>query len=119
MGLIKKTKKNQMNKKEVFVHKWQHTVPFIRVHTAYDAVLDEETDVVMDVEIGIDPTHQYGGWYETYDIESGGDRFYAGGVLEISYDGDGKASLDGYDGCFELPDYIVSKLVESGVTDNL
>ena len=52
------------------------------MQTAYDVVLDEETNVVMDVQIGIDPTSTYGGWYETYDVESAGGRFHAEGVLE-------------------------------------
>ena len=104
---------------EKFTHKWQHTLPVVRMQTAYDVVIDEETDVVMDVQIGIDPTSTYGGWYETYDVESAGGRFYAEGVLEVSWDDDGKATLNGYDGCFELPDYIVAMLVEKGVKDNL
>ena len=105
---------------EKFTHKWQHTLPVVRMQTAYDVVIDEETNVVMDVQIGIDPTSTYGGWYETYDVESGGGRFHAEGVLEITWDSEtGQPWLNGYDGCFELPDYIVAMLVEKGVKDNL
>ena len=55
-----------------------------------------------------------------YDEETGGGDYYAGGVLEITWDAEtGQPWLNGYDGCFELPDYIVAKLVENGVKDNL
>ena len=49
-----------------------------------------------------------------HDEESGGEDFYAEGVLEF----DGKR-LTGYDGVFELPDEIVNKIVELGYIDDL
>ena len=88
------------------------------MRTAYDVDVDAAKDVKMDTEVCIDPDHGYGGWYETYDLETGGDRFYAGGVLEVNFDGD-KATLTGYDGCFELPDYITKALEEKGVIIDL
>ena len=108
-----------MMKEKKLVIDWKETLPYVSMKTAYDSVLREDTDVVMSVQIGIDPDHTYGGWYETYDEETGGGDYYAGGVLEITWDDSGNASLDGYDGCFELPDYIVKKLVDNGVKDNL
>jgi len=109
-----------MNKSKQLVVEWKETLPYVSMKTAYDSVLRENNDVVMSVQIGIDPDHTYGGWYETYDEETGGDDFYAGGVLEIAWDAEtGQPSLDGYDGCFELPDYIVKKLIDNGVKDNL
>jgi len=107
-----------MIKEKTLAIKWKETLPVVRMQTAYDTVLREDKDVVMSVEICIDPNHTYGGWYETYDEETGGD-YHAEGVLEVTWDAQGQASLDGYDGCFELPDYIVNKLVENGVKDNL
>jgi hypothetical protein len=109
-----------MMKEEQLVIDWKETLPYVSMQTAYDSVLREDTDVVMSVQIGIDPDHTYGGWYETYDEETGGGDYYAGGVLEITWDAEtGQPWLNGYDGCFELPDYIVRKLVENGVKDNL
>jgi hypothetical protein len=79
--------------------------------------------VEMDTSIEIDPRHQYGGWYETYDVETGGDRFYAAGVLETldTSDGEGNeaVALVGYDGCFELPEYIIEALEKKGVIIDL
>ena len=89
------------------------------MRTAYDVDVDAAKDVDMDTEVCIDPDHSYGGWYETYDLESGGDRFYAEGVLETAHDDDGSVRLVGYDGCFELPDYILKALKDKGVIIDL
>jgi len=94
------------------------TLPHVAMTTAYDVDKDRATNVEMDTSIGIDPNHQYGGWYETYDVETGGDRFYAGGVLEVYFGEDGPR-LTGYDGCFELPDFITDALEEKGVIIDL
>ena len=106
-----------------FTHKFKTTLPHVAMTTAYDVDKDRATNVVMDTTIGIDPRHQYGGWYETYDVETGGGRFYAGGILETldTSDGDGNTgvALVGYDGCFELPDYIIKALEEKGVIIDL
>ena len=89
------------------------------MRTAYDVDLDAAKDVEMDTEVSIDPDHRYGGWYETYDLDTAGDRFYAAGVLETEHDDDGSVRLTGYDGCFELPDYIIKALEEKGVIIDL
>jgi len=91
----------------------------VAMTTAYDTDTDRDVNVVMESTIAIDPDHQYGGWYETYDLESGGDRFYAGGVLETAHDEDGSVRLVGYDGCFELPDFIIKALKKKGVIIDL
>ena len=62
------------------------------MRTAYDVDLDVAKNVEMDTEVCIDPDHGYGGWYETYDLETGGDRFYAEGVLETEHDEDGTST---------------------------
>ena len=106
-----------------FTESFKTTLPFVSMRTAYDVDLDAELNVEMDTSLGIDPNHQYGGWYETYDVETGGDRFYAGGVLETldTSDGDGNeaVALVGYDGCFELPEYIIEALEKKGVIIDL
>ena len=106
-----------------FSHSFKHTLPFVSMRTAYDVDLDAANDVEMDTTIGIDPDHRYGGWYETYDLETGGERFYAEGVLETEDSSDGEGNervvLTGYDGCFELPDYIIKALEEKGVIIDL
>ena len=101
-----------------FTQSFKTTLPHVAMTTAYDVDKDRATNVVMDTTIGIDPRHQYGGWYETYDLETGGDRFYAEGVLEVYFDEDGPR-LTGYDGCFELPDYIIKALEDKGVIIDL
>lgn len=95
------------------------TLPHVAMTTAYDVDKDRATNVEMDTSVSIDPNHQYGGWYETYDLETGGDRFYAEGVLEVYWDDNGEVRLTGYDGCFELPEYITEALEKKGVIIDL
>ena len=102
-----------------FTHSFKHTLPFVSMRTAYDVDVDAAKDVEMDTSVSIDPDHQYGGWYETYDLETGGDRFYAEGILEVYWDDNGDVRLTGYDGCFELPEYITDALESKGVTIDL
>ena len=101
-----------------FNHSFKHTLPFVSMRTAYGNDIDKAENVEMDTEVCVDPEHPEGGWYETYDLDTGGDRFFAEGVLEINFDGD-KATLVGYDGCHELPDYITKTLKENGVIIDL
>ena len=93
----------------------------MRTATGYD--MDTAENVEMETEVAITPDHPHGGWYETYDLETGGERFYAEGVLETldTSDGDGNkgVALVGYDGCYELPDYIINALEEKGVIIDL
>jgi hypothetical protein len=102
-----------------FIHSFKTTLPHVAMTTAYDVDKDRATNVEMDTSIGIDPDHQYGGWYETYDVETGGDRFYAGGILATEHDEDGSVRLVGYDGCFELPEFITEALEKKGVIIDL
>ena len=102
-----------------FTDSFKTTLPYVSMQTAYDVKLCEATNVEMDTSIGIDPNHQYGGWYETYDLETGGDYFYAEGILEVYWDDNGDVRLTGYDGCFELPEYIIEALEKKGVIIDL
>ena len=102
-----------------FTLNFKTKLPHVAMTTAYDVDKDRATNVEMDSVVAIDPDHQCGGWYETYDVESGGDRFYAGGVLETAHDEDGSVRLVGYDGCFELPEYITDELQKEGVIIDL
>ena len=102
-----------------FTHSFKTTLPFVSMRTAYDVDLDAAKNVEMDTTVEIDPNHTYGGWYETYDLETSGDRFYAEGILEVYWDDNGDVRLTGYDGCFELPEYITEALEEKGVIIDL
>ena len=90
------------------------TLPNVAMTTAYDVDTARATNVEMDTTIEIDPDHRYGGWYETYDLETSGDLFYSEGVLEVYWDDNGDVRLTGYDGCFELPEYITDALEKKG-----
>jgi hypothetical protein len=68
--------------------------------------IKEENNIELSVEIGINGED---GWFELYDIESGGDEWYAEGGLWF----EGKTLTD-YDGVFALPKCIEDKLKELG-----
>ena len=101
-----------------FTHKFKTTLPHVAMTSTLYGDHDRAENVEMDTTVVVDPNHGYGGWYETYDLESGGERFYAEGVLEVYFDDDGPR-LTGYDGCFELPEYITDALESKGVTIDL
>ncbi len=73
---------------------------------------------VVCAKIWLDPDIGYGGGYEIWDDATGGNRIYVEGILETedSSDGDGneRVVLTGYDGCYELPEYIINALEEKG-----
>jgi hypothetical protein len=70
-------------------------------------ILKSENDIKLHVTVGIN-NDEYG-WFEFYDIETGGDEWYAEGGLWFK---DGELTM--YDGVFALPDFILDKLVELG-----
>ena len=78
---------------------------------------------VVCAKIWLDPDTGYGGGYEIWDDATGGNRIYVEGALETedSSDGDGneRVVLTGYDGCYELPEYIINALEEKGVIIDL
>ena len=70
-------------------------------------IVDSCNDVVLNVTIGINSTEY--GWFEFYDIATGGNEWYAEGSLNFD-----NGELIGYDGVFCLSDFIVDKLEELG-----
>jgi hypothetical protein len=64
--------------------------------------------VKIEVNIGI---HESGdtGWFELYDLETGGDDWYAGGGLWFRGN-----TLVEYDGVFSLPKVVADKLEDWG-----
>ena len=75
-------------------------------------IIKQEEGIEIDVTVGINDEDS--GWFELYDVETGGEDWYAEGGIE--FDG---MDIVGYDGVFELPDFIVNKLVELGYKDEL
>ena len=63
--------------------------------------------VTLEVTVGIN-SEDYG-WFELYDIETGGDEWYAEGNL--GFDGN---QVIYYDGVFSLPSAVTNKLKEWG-----
>lgn len=103
-------------------YKFTHVEPFVSNRTSFGYDTDAAHDVKLRTQIVIDPELRYGGWYEIYDIDSSGVRFHVSGVLEIFWDTEdnrGDIRLIGYDGCFELPDYIIKALERKGVIIDL
>ena len=66
----------------------------------------ESKIVTMKYNLGFNKDRQYG-WYELYDLESGGNDFYAEGGLWFK-----ENELVDYDGIFALPIVILEKLKE-------
>ena len=99
-----------------FVREFEHVSPYVSMENSY-GTLHEDEDVIMVNTIGFDEDSKHG-WFETYDKETGGDSYYAEGGLEIE-EVNSKLTLTGYDGCFALPDYIVSAIEEKGVVIDL
>jgi hypothetical protein len=67
----------------------------------------EQEDVVFQVTIGIN-SDEYG-WFEFYDVESGGGEWYSEGGIWID-----NMTITDYDGIFALPQFITDKLSELG-----
>lgn len=72
----------------------------------------EEDNVKLNVTVGIKDERD--GWFEIYDVETGGNDWYAEGCLDFN-----GMELVGYDGCFSLPDVVIDKLKSLGYKDNL
>ena len=70
-------------------------------------VLKSENDIKLHVTLGLN--NDTYGWFEFYDIETGGDEWYAEGGLWFE-----NGELTMYDGVFSLPIFILDKLEELG-----
>ncbi len=90
-----------MIRKETF-----QATQFLTLENSF-GVLKEEDGVLLDVTVGIN-SDDYG-WFELYDVESGGDDWYAEGSLQIE-----DKAITGYDGVFSLPIPVIDKLREWG-----
>ena len=91
---------------------YNHTETFkvntpVALETSY-AVLDKSENEEMEITVAVDDEKQYG-YFEMYDTETGGERFYAEGGLWF----EGKTLTD-YDGVFELSQHVMNKLKEWG-----
>jgi len=101
-----------------YIKKFTTELPTMAMTTAYGNDLYRKENVQMETQIEISPVHKSGGCFETFDTETGGEDFYAEGVLEIEKV-NGKLSLTGYDGVFELPEYIVEEVRKAGIEIDL
>jgi len=90
-----------MIKKETF-----QTVQSLILENSFGTIKAED-NITLEVTVGIN-SDDYG-WFELYDIESGGEDWYAEGGLWIK----DKVITD-YDGVFSLSPVIIEKLKEWG-----
>ena len=68
---------------------------------------------VMEYNVGWNKDEERG-WFEMYDEESGGEDYYAEGMLEFD-----ENKLVGYDGVFDLDENIIDCVKEMGANINL
>ena len=71
-------------------------------------LINKAKGVELGITVGVSDKDEYG-YFELYDIETGGDDWYAEGGLWFA----GKKLTD-YDGVFELSSFVVDKLNEWG-----
>jgi hypothetical protein len=90
-----------MIKKETF-----QTVQSLSLENSFGTIKAED-NITLEVTVGINSNNY--GWFELYDIESGGEDWYAEGGLWIK----DKVITD-YDGVFSLSPVIIEKLKEWG-----
>jgi hypothetical protein len=78
----------------------------LSLDTSYGNI-KRENNVLLDCTLGLH--NDSSGHYEIYDIETGGESWYAEGTID--FDG---MDVVGYDGAFSLPQPIEKKLLELG-----
>jgi hypothetical protein len=95
-----------MNNMEIAEHTWQEEV-YVTRETSFGIQDQTPTPITCEFTIGIrsDDT----GWFEWYDVESGGVEYYCEGGLW--FDG---MNLTDYDGVFDLSHVIKEKLIQLG-----
>ena len=72
-------------------------------------VIDEEDKVLLEFTIGFHNDTKQTGWFEWFDVKTGGGKWYCEGGLW--FDG---LELTGYDGCYSIAFEILDKLEEMG-----
>lgn len=80
----------------------------VSMETSY-GVVDSSNSEEMEITVGIFKDNPERGYFELYDVESGGERFYGEGGLWF----DGKTLTD-YDGVFQISNWVLKKLEEWG-----
>lgn len=81
-------------------------VESLSLENSFGTIAREE-NVKLEVSVGIN-SEEYG-WFEIYDIKTGGSDWYAEGYLKFKDN-----ELVDYDGVFSLPSFIFDKLQELG-----
>ena len=90
------------------------TTQTLSLGTSYGTIKTEK-NVKVEATIRTREDNPLRGSFEFYDVETGGDTWYAEGGLWFN----AKKELTEYDGVFSLPDFILNKLKELGYTINL
>ena len=89
--------------------KYEKTITYktnVRTETSFSASPWENVEMELSVNVNTDDSY---GWFELYDVEHGGERYYAEGGLWFDC-----KTLTDYDGIFELPEKIIEILKEWG-----
>ena len=86
----------------------QETFPAIQTISLENSFTTLKTaNVELEITVGIN-SEDYG-WFELYDVETGGEEWHAEGGLWIENN-----VVTGYDGVFSLPIAVINKLKEWG-----
>lgn len=96
-----------MEKQETF-----KSIQHLSLDTSFGSI-KKENSVELEITVGINAEGDYG-WFELYDIETGGEDWYAEGGLWFEDN-----TLTDYDGVFELPTPVEEKLNEWGYKTDL
>lgn len=96
---------NPINMRNYNLQKTINVESPISMETTY-SVLDSEPKAELNISVGVSTKDEYG-YFEIYDVETGGERFYGEGGLWFK----GKKLTD-YDGVFELSQHVIKILKE-------
>lgn len=92
--------------------KWKFKATLNLVMENSFGILDKENKVEVNVTLGIRESGT--GWFEVYDIKTGGEKWHMEGGLWFQDN-----ALTDYDGVFSLPECIEEKLKELNYKINL
>ena len=87
-------------------HTWTEEV-YVTTETSFGIVDQTLTPIMCEFTIGINDDET--GWFEWYDLDSGGIEYYCEGYL--GFEG---MNLVDYDGVFELSHIVKEKLIQLG-----